>query len=227
MAEQYYEGIGRRKASTARVRVMSGTGEFVVNQKSLEDFFTRPGDIETIVGPLETVGRRNTLDISVLVQGGGVTARGQVYRFLHLDAPGAGGVTATAVAAVGSLRKNFRDLMRGIPGAVEVLDLVAVAEPSLLEADVVDLHALFHQGLAGQLHGDLPGLGSLYHDATGAADTLHAAYALYLCIARIPHGLDHGHIGWSGHRATVHVKIYELILHPASHLSARCILKTV
>jgi len=75
MAEQYYEGIGRRKASTARVRVMSGTGEFVVNQKSLEDFFTRPGDIETIVGPLETVGRRNTLDISVLVQGGGVTGQ--------------------------------------------------------------------------------------------------------------------------------------------------------
>ena len=34
MAVQYYEGIGRRKESTARVRVMSGSGMFVVNQKT-------------------------------------------------------------------------------------------------------------------------------------------------------------------------------------------------
>jgi len=75
MAEQYYEGIGRRKASTARVRVMSGTGEFTVNEKPLAEFFTRPGDVQTILGPLETVGRRNSLDVSVLVQGGGVTGQ--------------------------------------------------------------------------------------------------------------------------------------------------------
>ena len=75
MAEQYYEGIGRRKASTARVRLMNGNGEFIVNEKSLEDFFTRPGDAQMILSPLETVGRRNSLDVSVLVQGGGVTGQ--------------------------------------------------------------------------------------------------------------------------------------------------------
>ncbi len=75
MAEQYYEGIGRRKASTARVRLMNGSGEFIVNEKTLEEFFTRPGDVETILGPLETAGRRNSLDISVLVRGGGVTGQ--------------------------------------------------------------------------------------------------------------------------------------------------------
>ena len=80
MAEQYYEGIGRRKASTARVRIMNGTGEFVVNEKPLEAFFTRPGDIQTIMGPLETVGRRNSLDVSVLVQGGGVTGQTDAVR---------------------------------------------------------------------------------------------------------------------------------------------------
>ena len=80
MAEQYYEGIGRRKASTARVRVMSGTGEFTVNEKTLEEFFTRPGDIETILGPLETVGRRNSLDVSVLVKGGGVTGQSDAVK---------------------------------------------------------------------------------------------------------------------------------------------------
>ena len=75
MAEQYYEGIGRRKQSTARVRVMDGSGEFIVNEKTLEEFFTRPGDVQTIVGPLETIGRRNSLNVSVLVRGGGVTGQ--------------------------------------------------------------------------------------------------------------------------------------------------------
>jgi len=75
MAEQYYEGIGRRKASTARVRIMNGSGEFVVNEKPLSDYFTRPGDIQTVMGPLETVGRRSSIDVSVLVKGGGVTGQ--------------------------------------------------------------------------------------------------------------------------------------------------------
>jgi len=75
MAEQYYEGIGRRKASTARVRVMSGTGEFLVNEKTLEDYFPRQGDMQTILGPLEIVGQRTSLDVSVRVQGGGVTGQ--------------------------------------------------------------------------------------------------------------------------------------------------------
>jgi len=75
MAGQYYEGIGRRKASTARVRISSGSGEFVVNEKSLEEYFPRMGDSELILGPLETAGQRNSLDVSVLVSGGGVTGQ--------------------------------------------------------------------------------------------------------------------------------------------------------
>jgi small subunit ribosomal protein S9 len=37
MAVQFYEGIGRRKESTARVRVMSGSGRFIVNDKMAEE----------------------------------------------------------------------------------------------------------------------------------------------------------------------------------------------
>jgi small subunit ribosomal protein S9 len=40
MAVQYTEGIGRRKESTARVRIVSGSGNFIVNDKPLEDYFT-------------------------------------------------------------------------------------------------------------------------------------------------------------------------------------------
>ncbi|MBM4428105.1 MAG: 30S ribosomal protein S9, partial [Chloroflexi bacterium] len=37
---QYYEGIGRRKESTARVRLMAGSGKFTVNEKDGGAFFT-------------------------------------------------------------------------------------------------------------------------------------------------------------------------------------------
>ena len=75
MAGQYYEGIGRRKASTARVRIMTGSGEFIVNEKTLEDYFTRMGDVDSILAPLKTVGQAGTLDVSVMVKGGGVTGQ--------------------------------------------------------------------------------------------------------------------------------------------------------
>ena len=52
MSVQYYEGIGRRKEATARVRLMSGNGKFIVNEKLAEDYFTRLGDMEAILAPL-------------------------------------------------------------------------------------------------------------------------------------------------------------------------------
>jgi len=76
MAVQYYEGVGRRKESTARVRVMSGSGKFVVNQKTAETYFPRLGDLQSVLAPLEIANENRTLlDISVVVRGGGVTGQ--------------------------------------------------------------------------------------------------------------------------------------------------------
>lgn len=76
MANQYYEGIGRRKESTARVRVMSGSGNIMVNEKTIDHYFTRLGDVEAIVAPLKAAGYdQNNYDITVKVQGGGVTGQ--------------------------------------------------------------------------------------------------------------------------------------------------------
>ncbi len=76
MAVQYYEGVGRRKESTARVRVMSGAGQFMVNDKTVEDYFTRLGDVESILAPLSVAGfERNAYDVTVKVNGGGVTGQ--------------------------------------------------------------------------------------------------------------------------------------------------------
>jgi small subunit ribosomal protein S9 len=76
MAVQYYEGVGRRKESIARVRIMSGSGQFTINGKPIEEYFTRYGDMDEILGILQAVGEaREQLDFSVIVNGGGVTGQ--------------------------------------------------------------------------------------------------------------------------------------------------------
>ncbi len=76
MAIQYFEAVGRRKESTARVRLMAGSGEFTINDKKLEEYFTRLGDAPAIIAPLEAAGQAGkNFDVSVKVKGGGVTGQ--------------------------------------------------------------------------------------------------------------------------------------------------------
>lgn len=76
MSIQYYEGIGRRKEATARVRIMAGSGRFIVNEKSAQEYFPRVGDFQNVVAPLHAVGENpGQLDISAVVEGGGVTGQ--------------------------------------------------------------------------------------------------------------------------------------------------------
>ena len=76
MSGQYYEGIGRRKESTARVRIMQGEGNFIVNEKPLEEYFTRMGDADAIRQPFTSTGEIEAqYDVSVIVKGGGVTGQ--------------------------------------------------------------------------------------------------------------------------------------------------------
>jgi len=69
---KYYEGIGRRKTSTCRVRISKGKGKITVNQKEFNNYF---GDFEDrdfiIQTPLEKVDQKEKFNISVLVKGGG------------------------------------------------------------------------------------------------------------------------------------------------------------
>jgi small subunit ribosomal protein S9 len=76
MAVQYFEGIGRRKESTARVRIAQGAGQFVVNEKPLVEYFTRGGDAMKILGTMQVAGEDPAqLDVTVIVMGGGVTGQ--------------------------------------------------------------------------------------------------------------------------------------------------------
>lgn len=77
MAGVYYEGVGRRKAATARVRLYTdeNQGQMVVNGRPAEEYFTRLGDMQVIMDPLEAVGLEGKFFVSVLVTGGGVTGQ--------------------------------------------------------------------------------------------------------------------------------------------------------
>jgi small subunit ribosomal protein S9 len=76
MAVQYYEGIGRRKESTARVRVMSGSGKFLVNEKDAAAYFTRLGDMNDILLAFKACGQESVkYDVTVTVSGGGVSGQ--------------------------------------------------------------------------------------------------------------------------------------------------------
>lgn len=72
----YYEGVGRRKSSSARVRIYpEGSGEIIVNDKSLTDYFPREGDAKRAVKALDIVEMAGKMDVTVHVKGGGVTGQ--------------------------------------------------------------------------------------------------------------------------------------------------------
>lgn len=82
----YYEGIGRRKESSARVRIFvrdagqAETPTFVVNDKPVEEYFPRYGDYQTLIGPLEAAGLMGRVDVTVQVNGGGITGQTSAVR---------------------------------------------------------------------------------------------------------------------------------------------------
>jgi len=80
MAE-YYEGVGRRKQATARVRLHTGgTGTITVNDKPVEDYLTVAGSEDDVKQPLALVGQTNAYDITVKVRGGGIVGQMDAIR---------------------------------------------------------------------------------------------------------------------------------------------------
>jgi small subunit ribosomal protein S9 len=92
MSPQYYEGIGRRKTSTARVRLVSGEGTLTCNERPGPEYFTRLGDMDRVLSPLAVAGLAGKYNITILVNGGGITGQvgasqlGVARALLKLDA---------------------------------------------------------------------------------------------------------------------------------------------
>lgn len=78
---QYFEAVGRRKESIARVRLMDGSGNFTVNEKDASTYFPRLGDLQDILRAFTAVGEDlGKYDVSVKVVGGGVTGQTEATR---------------------------------------------------------------------------------------------------------------------------------------------------
>lgn len=78
---QYFEAVGRRKESTARVRVANGSGVFTVNDKDAAVYFPRVGDLNDILRSFTAVGQdAKKYDITVKVNGGGTTGQTEAVR---------------------------------------------------------------------------------------------------------------------------------------------------
>jgi len=72
-AELYYHGTGRRKSAVARVRLYPGAGKHTVNERPLEDVFSRVSHRAKVLKPLSVTENDEKFHMQVKIAGGGIT----------------------------------------------------------------------------------------------------------------------------------------------------------
>jgi small subunit ribosomal protein S9 len=114
----YYEGIGRRKSASARVRLHEdGSGQYIVNDKPYNEYFGREADWLNLMEPLKLIQTAGKFDVTVLVQGGGITGQAQAVRMglaralLKLDPE-----LRPSLRKAGLLTRDAREKERKKPG---------------------------------------------------------------------------------------------------------------
>lgn len=115
---QYIEATGRRKESTARVRIYPGSGNFTVNEKPLADYFPRTGDAPAILNAIEATGQSvSAYDVTVKVQGGGISGQRDAVKLgLARALVSADETVRPALRAQGLLTRDARVKERKKPG---------------------------------------------------------------------------------------------------------------
>ena len=73
-------GTGRRKEAVARVRLIPGTGRWVINGKTLEAYFPNKVHQQSVSEPLRTVGAEGQYDVFARIHGGGVSGQAGALR---------------------------------------------------------------------------------------------------------------------------------------------------
>ena len=73
-------GTGRRKTSTARVFLRSGSGQIIINGKGLDDYFGRQTSRMVVRQPLELVDMVEKFDVTITVEGGGASGQAGAIR---------------------------------------------------------------------------------------------------------------------------------------------------
>jgi small subunit ribosomal protein S9 len=94
-----YRATGKRKSAIARVTLRPGTGEYVVNGRTLEQHFPRTALQRTIRQPLETVAYETRIDVVASIHGGGVSAQAGALRH---------GISRALIEAAPTLRVELK-----------------------------------------------------------------------------------------------------------------------
>ena len=117
MAQVQYIGTGRRKSSTARVRLVPGEGKVVINNRDIADYLPYETLHLIINQPLVTTETKGSYDVYVNVNGGGFTGQAGAIRhgiaraLLQVDPDFRG-----ALKAAGLLTRDARMKERKKPG---------------------------------------------------------------------------------------------------------------
>ena len=75
-----YYSTGRRKTSSARVFLKTGTGKITINKKELKVFFPYVSKRAEVFKPLQVTKEQNSLDLYITVKGGGITGQSEAIR---------------------------------------------------------------------------------------------------------------------------------------------------
>jgi len=78
---QYYEGLGRRKTASARVRLHpGGDGTIIINNRPANEYFGRDWDLSHLSEALVVTNNTGHFNVTVLVNGGGITGQAGAIR---------------------------------------------------------------------------------------------------------------------------------------------------
>ena len=80
MAKLQYTGTGRRKSSVARVRLIPGKGDIIVNKKPVDDYLAMEIVKREVRRPFEIAGCEGKFDVIATVKGGGYTGQAGALR---------------------------------------------------------------------------------------------------------------------------------------------------
>ncbi len=115
--KSYTPAVGRRKRASARIRLMAGSGDVVVNEKPLAVYLPVETMQTTVMKPMEVLGQAKSFDVTVKVLGGGLAGQADAISL---------GIARALVAhdeafrpplkAAGLLKRDAREKERKKPG---------------------------------------------------------------------------------------------------------------
>ena len=99
MSKEIAAGTGRRKTAVARVRLVPGTGQWLVNEEAIEEYIPSEALRQYLRQPLALTGMEGKYDVKVTAKGGGISGQSGAIRH---------GLSRALVASDANLREVLK-----------------------------------------------------------------------------------------------------------------------